>query len=128
MNDTSPTNSAEHRLAEAVNNYVPRMSAKWEKLLSLKEGICELRRKRASYRTIAEILRNIDVPVSHVTVGRFCRHVTKAMPRRTQPRKATVKPMSHEVHSQPQTRNTGNRAAQPSREPRGPRVADPNTI
>lgn len=128
MNDDSASKTVEHRLAEAVKNYVPRMSAKWKKLLSLKEGIMELRRKRASYRTIAEILRNIDVPVSHVTVRQFCRHVSKSVRRRARFRKATGKPMSHEAHSQPQIRNTGNRAAQTCREPGGPRIADPNTI
>ena len=128
MNDASASDLAEHRLGVAVKNYVPRVSAKWKQLLSLKEGITELRRKHASYRTIAEILRNIDVPVSHVTVRRFCRHVSKSTRRRVQPRKATIKPMSHEAHSQPQIRNTGNSALQPSREPHEPRVADPNTI
>jgi hypothetical protein len=128
MNDASASDLVEHQLGEAVKNYVPRVSAKWEKLLSLKEGITELRRKHASYRTIAEILRNIDVPVSHVTVRRFCRHVSKSTRRRVQPRKATGKPMSHEAHSQPQIRNTGNRALQLRGEPHGPRVADPNTI
>lgn len=128
MNDTSASNLVEHRLAEAVKNYVPRVSAKWKKLLSLKDGILELRRKRASYRTIAEILRTIDVPVSHVTVRQFCRHVSKPMPRRKQLRKATGKPMSHEVQSQPQIRNKRNHALHTSREPGGPRIADPNTI
>jgi hypothetical protein len=128
MNDTSASNLVEHRLAEAVKNYVPRVSAKWKKLLSLQEGILELRRKRASYRTIAQILRNIDVPVSHVTVRQFCIQVSKSKRRRGQPRKASGKPMYHEAHSQPQTRNKRNRAVQTSREPGGPRIADPNTI
>jgi hypothetical protein len=128
MNDTSTSDLAERRLAEAVKNCVPRVSAKWKKLISLKEGIMELRRKRASYRTIAEILRNIDVPVSHVTVRQFCRHVSKSMPRHGQPRKATGNPMSHEAHSQNQIRNKRNREVQTSREPGGPRSADPNTI
>jgi len=128
VNDTSASNLAEHRLAEAVKNYVPRVSAKWKKLLSLQEGIMELRRKRASYRTIAEILRNIDVPVSHVTVRQFCRHVSKSKRRRGQPRKATGKPMSHEAHSQSQIRNKRIRDVQSRREPGGPRIADPNTI
>lgn len=128
MNDASPSDLVERRLAEAVKNYVPRVSAKWKKLLSLKEGILELRRKRASYRTIAEILRNIDVPVSHVTVRQFCLRVSKSKRRRGQPRKAAGKPMSHEAHSRPQIRNTGNRAVPASKERRGPRIADPNTI
>ena len=56
----------------------------------LKEGIAELRRKRASYQAIAEILRDIDVPVSHVTVARFCRDVLESTPRRAD-RKATAR-------------------------------------
>jgi len=128
VNDTSTFNLTKNRLAEAVKNYVPRVSAKWKKLLSLKEGIMELRRKRASYRSIAEILRNIDVPVSHVTVRQFCRHVSKSTRRGGHARKATGKPLSHEAHSHPQIRNTGSRAAPSRREPGGPRIADPNTI
>jgi hypothetical protein len=38
---------------------VPR---KWQKLLTLKPGIAELRRKGASYQAITEILRAADVP------------------------------------------------------------------
>ena len=128
MNDTSTSNLVEHRWDEAVKNYVPRLLTKWKKLVSLQEGITELRRKRASYRTIAEILRNIDVPISHVTVRQFCRHVTKSTRRRGHARKATGKPLSHEAHSRPQIRNTGSRAAPSRREPGGPRIADPNTI
>jgi len=128
MNDTSTSNLVEHRLAEAVKNYVPRVSAKWKKLVSLQEGILELRRKRASYRTIAQILRNIDVQVSHVTVRRFCLQVSKSKRRRKQPCKATGKPMYHEAHSQPQIRNKRSRVVQTSRQPGGPRIADPNTI
>jgi transposase-like protein len=104
------------------------MSAKWKKLVSLQEGILELRRKHASYRTIAQILRNIDVQVSHVTVRKFCLRVSKSRRRRKQPRKATGKPMYHEAHSEPQIRNKRNRAVQTRREPGGPRIADPNTI
>ena len=128
MNDTSASNLVEHRWDEAVKNYVPRVSAKWKKLVSVQEGILELRRKHASYRTIAQILRNIDVQVSHVTVRRFCLQVSKSKRRRKQPRKPIGKPMVHEAHSQPQIRNKRNRAVRSSREPGGPRIADPNTI
>ncbi len=128
MNDTSASNLVEHRWDEAVKNYVPQVSTKWKKLVSVQEGILELRRKHASYRTIAQILRNIDVQVSHVTVRRFCLQVWKSRRQRKQPRKATGKPMFHEAHSQPQTRNKGKRAVRSSREPGGPRIADPNTI
>jgi hypothetical protein len=128
VNDNSTSNLVETRWDEAVKNYVPRMSAKWKKLVSLQEGILELRRKHASYRTIAQILRNIDVQVSHVTVRKFCLRVSKSKRRCKQPRKATGKPMYHEAHSQPQIRNKRNREVQTRREPGGPRIADPNTI
>ena len=128
MNDTSASNLVEHRWDEAVKNYVPRVSAKWKKLVSHQEGILELRRKHASYRTIAQILRNIDVQVSHVTVRRFCIQVSKSKRRRKQPRKPIGKPMYHEAHSPFQIRNKRTRAVQTRREPGGPRIADPNTI
>ena len=128
MNDNSTSNLVETRWNEAVKNYVPRVSTKWKKLVSIQEGILELRRKRASYRTIAQILRNIDVQVSHVTVRKFCLRVSKSKRRCKQPRKATGKPMYHEAHSQPQIRNKRSRVVQTSREPGGPRIADPNTI
>ena len=82
MNDTSRSNLVEHRLAEAVKNYVPRVSAKWKKLVSLQEGILELRRKRASYRTIAQIAHNIVVRVSHVDSETVLARGSKSMPRR----------------------------------------------
>jgi hypothetical protein len=44
MNDTSTSNLVEHRWDEAVKNYVPRLLTKWKKLVSLLEGILELRR------------------------------------------------------------------------------------
>jgi len=102
------------------------MSAKWKKLVSLQEGILELRRKHASHRTIAQILGNIDVQVSHVTVRKFCLRVSKSKRGRKQPRKATGNQMYHESHSQPQIRQTRNKRNR--REPGGPRIADPNTI
>lgn len=57
MNDTSTSNLVEHRWDEAGKTYVPRLLAKWKKLVSFQESIMGLRRKRTSYRTIAEILR-----------------------------------------------------------------------
>jgi hypothetical protein len=49
MNGTSTSDLVEHRLAEAVKNYVARVSVKCKKLFSRQEGILELRRKPASY-------------------------------------------------------------------------------
>ena len=55
----------------------PTVPRKWQKLLTLKPGIAELRRRGASYQAITEILRAADVPVSRTTVatvlpGRHC--------------------------------------------------------
>ena len=72
MNDTPITAElAQNQFATAVRNFTPKPPAKFQKLLLLKDGIAELRRKGASYAIIANILRNISVAVSHDTVARF---------------------------------------------------------
>ena len=80
MNEHSAADLAQDKFTSAVRNYEPRMAGKLSKLLPFKEGITELRRKRASYETIADILRNIDVAVSRFTVARFCREILKLKP------------------------------------------------
>ena len=81
---------AQNQFATAVRNFTPKSSPKFQKLLPLKDGIVELRRKGASYAVIADILRNINVAVSHDTVARFCREVLDVTPRTRRPRKASV--------------------------------------
>jgi len=77
MNEPSTSDQTNHRFAEAVRAYAPTVPRKWQKLLRLKPGIAELRRKGASYQAITEILRAADVPVSRTTVPRFCRAVLR---------------------------------------------------
>jgi hypothetical protein len=122
MNDASIAELVQNRFAIAVRDFTPKPSAKFQKLLPFKDGIAELRRKGASYETIADILRNTNVVVSHDTVTRFCREVLELTPaqrrrRNTSDRRATQKP-----HSRPQTLNAPHHAAQ------GSRIADINTI
>jgi hypothetical protein len=69
MNDTFTSDFVKHRWAEAGKTYVPRVLAKWKKLVSFQESIMELRRKRASYRTIAEISR-ITNRIASVLAGK----------------------------------------------------------
>jgi len=122
MNDASSAELVQNRFATAVRNFTPKPSAKFQKLLPFKDGIAELRRKGASYETIADILRNTNVAVSHDTVTRFCREVLELTPaqrrrRQTSSRRATPKP-----HSRPPTLHAPDHTA------RGPHIADINTI
>jgi hypothetical protein len=117
MNEPSASDQTNHRFAEAVRAYVPIVPRKWQKLLTIKPGITELRRRGASYQAITEILRAADVPVSRTTVARFCRDVL--LP--SHPRKQR-RPASRNSPSQPQ------RSSVPPVNGGGPRIADPNTI
>ena len=95
------------RLAQVIRDYTPKHPPKFQKLLPMKDGIAELRSKGASYATIADILRNINVPVACDTVFRFCHEVLgEPVTRRRKKRKAPVRvpsdqaqEKSHEDHA-----------------------------
>lgn len=55
MKKRSVADPAQITFASAVRNYVPKVAGKLPLLMPFKEGIAELRRKRASYETIASI-------------------------------------------------------------------------
>jgi hypothetical protein len=117
MNESSASDQMNRRFAEAARAYAPTVPRKWQKLLKLKPGIAELRRKGASYQAITEILRAADVPVSRTTIARFCQAVLRPSHRRKQRR-----PACRNSPSQPQSSfvapvNTG-----------GPRIANPRII
>jgi hypothetical protein len=142
MNDApGDAELAQNQFATAVRNFTRKLPAKFQKLLPFKDGIAELRRKRASYEAIADILRNIDVAVSHDTVARFCREVLELTPRTRRPRKASAKALQHDSTGNPKA-NLVRKANTPQsdkgdrpdlrvfRPPSlgGPRIADPKTI
>jgi hypothetical protein len=117
MNKPSISHPTNHRFAEAVRDYAPSAPRKWQKLLTLQPGIAELRRKGASYQTIADILRAAEVPVSPTTVARFCRdRLPPARPRKPH------QPASRNLLSPPP------RTSGPPVNTGGPRIADPRTI
>ena len=97
---------AQNQFANAVRNFTPKPSAKFQKLLPFKDGIAELRRKGASYAIIADILRSTNVVVSHDTVARFCREVLELTPRTRRPRKASVKALPHDSTGNPKAAKT----------------------
>ena len=148
MNDATVAELAQNQFATAVRNFTPKLSAKFQKLLPFKDGIAELRRKGASYETIADILRNTNVVVSHDTVTRFCRDVLELTPRSSRPRKASARTVQQHSSSSPKAQRirkadsscatkratqSGKSDTPGSRVARqegagGPRIADPNTI
>ena len=126
MNEPSTSDQTNHRFAEAVRDFAPTMPRKWQKLLALKTGIAELRRKGASYQTITDILRAADVPVSRTTVARFCRERTCSFTLLYSAMSSACPAVPK--HSLVSTTTHFTTAARLTTGPRGPRIADPNTI
>ena len=109
MNDApGAAELAQSQFATAVRNFTPKLSAKFQKLLPFKDGIAELRRRGASYKIIADILRDTNVVVSHDTVMRFCREVLDLTPAQRKRRKTSARRATQKPRSRPQTLNTPN--------------------
>jgi hypothetical protein len=136
MKDDPATDLAARRLAQAIRDYTPRHPRKFQKLLPLKAGIAELRSKGASFATIADILRNSNVPVVPDTVFRFCHEVLgeprthrrkrRKTPVRVPSKRAQEKP--HEDHATNKSEKADSRPVPSWKETVGPHIADPNTI
>jgi len=58
MNDAPVAELVQNAFVTAVRNFTPKTSAKFQKLLPFKDGIAELRRRGASYETIADFLKS----------------------------------------------------------------------
>jgi hypothetical protein len=69
--DTPKTEMYE-RFLQAARDY-DGTSPAFRQLMGFKEGIAELRRKKASFETISELLKAEGVNLSWKTVARFCR-------------------------------------------------------
>jgi hypothetical protein len=136
MKTDSATDLVAARLAQAIRDYVPRHPTKFRKLLPMKGSIAELRSKGASYAAIADILRNINVPVASDTLFRFCHEVLgEPMARRRKRRKVAVadpkRPRREKPREDHVPRTVRKAESQPFhtwQRPDGPRIADPNNI
>ena len=148
MKKRSVADPAQIKFASAVRNYVPKVAGKLPLLKPYKEGIAELRRKHASYETIASILRDIDVAVSHFTVARFCLEVLELTPSSSRSRKASAGTAKHHSRSNPKAKripktdsarmtkrakqsgegDTPAPSAARQEDAGGPRIADINTV
>jgi hypothetical protein len=136
MKTDSATDLVAARLAQAIRDYTPRRPTKFQKLLPMKGSIVELRDKGASYAAIADILRNIKVPVASDTVFRFCHEILgEPMTRRRKRRRVPPRaPTERSREKQVVNKATGTRERADSHPVRtwqpsvGPHIADPNTI
>ena len=120
---------------KAVEEFTHRRPEKFQDLMPAKDVIVELRQKRASYRSIAELLTQHCLPTSKTAIAMFCHQVLgeNVRPRKRPGRRkppvpsaSTDKPTPHQATDTPQSNeqpvNLNGEEAQPTRT-RGPRIA-----
>jgi len=120
---------------KAVEEFTPRRPQKFQELLPAKDVIVELRQKRASYRSIADLLTQHCLTTSKTAIAMFCHHVLgeNVRPRKRPGRKKPPVPIvaAEEASSNPSTDASGSAdqpaivigdEVQPARV-RGPRIA-----
>jgi IS30 family transposase len=134
MNSDLASDSPTKRFEDAVRNYSPKPPRKFQKLLPLKTGIAELRKRRASYQTIADILRDGDISVSCDTIFRFCHEILGEPKSRYRRKRKTsalrVRKQPDKPSPNPPVLSPGGSSQKPDRwtQVNGPRVADPDDI
>jgi hypothetical protein len=123
---------------KAVEEFTPRRPQKFQVLLPAKVVIAELRQKRASYRSIADLLTQHCLPTSKTAVAVFCHQVLgeTIRPRKRPGRKRPPVPVSPNSEgttfesapaseagapAEASANSDGNEA--PQTRPRGPRIA-----
>jgi hypothetical protein len=123
---------------KAVEEFTPRRPQKFQDLLPANDVIVELRQKRASYRSIADLLTQHCLPTSKTAIAQFCHQVLgeNVRPRKRSGRKRPSMPapangveILHEPAPAPEVgattelqTNPDGIDATPSRA-RGPRIA-----
>ena len=123
---------------KAVAEFTPLRPQKFQDLIPAKEVIVELRQKRASYRSIADLLSQHVLPTSKTAIAMFChqvlgenirprrRMVRKRPPVFTLPSGATPvpdSPVPDETGIPTEAHGTPNGNGAPLAQPRGPRIA-----
>jgi len=81
---------------KAVEEFTPRRPQKFQDLLPAKDVITELRHKKASYRSIADLLTQHCLPTSKTAIAVFCHQVLgeNVRPRKRPGRKRPAVPVS----------------------------------
>lgn len=96
-----------NRFHAVVEQFAPPPPRRFHALLPAKDMIGELRRKGASYETIAELLTQHSLPTCRSAIARFCHAVLDEKPRpkrrASAPRLAPPTPVSSPEPSPPAT-------------------------
>jgi len=123
---------------QAVAEFTPLRPQKFQDLIPAKDVIVELRQKRASYRSIADLLTQHCLPTSKTAIATFCHLVLgeTVRPHRRHGRKrptpsaepngrvtAAAQPTSPEVRSPKEAPADSNGTETPQTRIRGPRIA-----
>jgi hypothetical protein len=74
---------------KAVTEFAPPRPERFRELSAAKDFIAELRKKRASFRSIADLLTRHSLPISKSAVAEFCHEILGEIPRpnKRRPRK-----------------------------------------
>lgn len=142
MNNEPTTGERQKLIAAAADAYTAPPPQSHTVLMPIRESLATLRRKGASYRTITQILRNVDIEVSLDTLSRFCReHVEEPPPRKDKRRPAIraasgqpdettppAQPALAEPDSPAPAKPTKEADTPPPPRGKGPRIADPSNI
>jgi hypothetical protein len=116
---------------KAVTEFAPPRSERFRELSAAKDFITELRQKRASYRSIADLLTRHGLPIGKTAVAAFC-HVVLGETSRSNKHRVRKRPLiSDSANGQlplPATPPsvppaTGNGGENPQTRVRGPRIA-----
>jgi len=123
---------------KAVEEFTPRRPQKFQDLLPAKDVITELRHKRASYRSIADLLTEHCLPTSKTAVAVFCHQVLgeNVRPRKRPSRKRPLVPApanggetppdsspASEAGASAEQSTASNGSEEPATRTRGPRIA-----
>ncbi|TLD71347.1 hypothetical protein FEM03_07395 [Phragmitibacter flavus] len=142
MNTEPSTVEHQRVVAEAAASYTPPEPQSYTLLMPHRESIATLRRKGASYRTIANILHTVQAKVSLDTLSRFYREVIEQRPARKSRRRSFIRNLSEQIEAAPPPPDrTGVRPSTPPAKKdlkasdttmparsKGPRIADPSSI
>jgi hypothetical protein len=122
------------KIRKAIEEFTPQRPEQFQELIAAKGVIIELRKKRASYRSIADLLTRHCLPTSKTSVAVFCHKIlgenvrSYRRPASSQPQVAEVQsvadavPVSIPSNEGNQAGNAGQVETSPVR-PRGPRIA-----
>lgn len=113
---TIETDEIRTALVSVAENFQPRRRQRFKSLLPLREEIRGLRRRGASFETIAELLRKHSVQTSHETVRRFYREIIEERPWKPKRRRKKSR-VRTDGASQPQP---GTKAIVTERRPKSP--------